>query len=91
MSEKTQTSKLFQIYEDDLATLEQVLPELLLVAYPTLDNTQRSKWRQVQRILSQVRWDYGPPGHVEVIRCDPENPPDGPSGMPGVPGDAGDV
>lgn len=63
-------SKLFQINEPDLAALEHTLPELLERAYPTLDNRQRTQWRRVQEIIVNVRWNYGPPGEVVVIRPD---------------------
>jgi len=61
-------SKLFQIYEDDLATLEADVPKLIegLIS-PNMTNAQRVKIRRVKEILSNVRWNYGPPGEVEEI------------------------
>ena len=66
--------KLFQITENDLATLERELPRLLEISFPHLDNQQRSKWRVVREIVSNVRWEYGPPGSVEVIPIEENNP-----------------
>ena len=59
--------KLFQIKEDDLATLEAQLPRLADSMMVNLTNADRAKWRQVQEILSNVRWNYGPPTDIEVI------------------------
>lgn len=66
--------KLFQINEDDLATLEQVCPEILGRSYGILDNALRVKFRRVQEILMNVRWNYGPPQHVESLPADGEIP-----------------
>lgn len=59
--------KLFQIKEDDLAELERLLPAIMVEIYPHLTPAIRTRFRSVQRIMSEVRWDYGPPGDVEVI------------------------
>jgi hypothetical protein len=61
---------LHQINEDDLACLERTLPQLGLALMPILNNRLRVQLRQVQRILSDVRWNYGPPGEVETIRAE---------------------
>lgn len=66
-------SQIFQIYEEDLADLEHTLPQLADASMPHLTNRQRVQWRRVQEILSRVRWNYGPPTHVEA------DPPDHPS------------
>lgn len=63
-------SKLFQIYEDDLSALEETLPQLADALMPLLNNKLRVQIRRVQKILSDVRWDYGPPTDVEVIPVD---------------------
>ncbi len=60
-------SKLLQIKEDDLATLERTLPRLADAMMSTMDNRARVQLRQVQKILSDVRWNYGPPSEVEII------------------------
>jgi hypothetical protein len=69
-------SRLFQIYEDDLAELERVLPELLEGLRCPFDNRQKVQVRRVQSILSNVRWNYGPPECVETIDANDPNPID---------------
>lgn len=69
--------KLFQINEDDLARLEHVLPELadhmmMLMANPEAAPRLRKQWREVQEILSNVRWNYGPPRDVTIIPAGPD-------------------
>lgn len=59
---------LHQINEEDLATLEKTLPQLGIALMPILNNRLRTQLRQVQRILSDVRWNYGPASEVEVVR-----------------------
>lgn len=59
-------SKLLQIYEGDLAELEQILPAL----HDAMGKTSpriRMKLRRAKQILSDVRWDYGPHSEVEEI------------------------
>lgn len=63
-------ARMLQIYDDDLSTLERTLPQLSDALMPVLDNRLRMKLRQVQKILSDVRWNYGPPSNVEVISSD---------------------
>lgn len=63
-------TKMYQIYDDDLATLERTLPQLADALGPTLNNRLRVQLRQVQRILSNVRWDYGPPSEVRIVPLD---------------------
>lgn len=61
-------SQLFQIHADDLATLEQVMPELCgTPAVIASDNATKRKWRQVQQILTRVRWGYGPFEESEIV------------------------
>lgn len=64
---------LHQIHEDDLCALEQTLPRLAERLTPVMDNRLRVQLRQVQNILSQVRWNYGPPSDVEVIPSDDQD------------------
>lgn len=59
--------KLYQITEDDLCELEMVLPKLADAAMPHMNAAQRIKWRNVQAVLSRVRWNYGPARDVEKI------------------------
>jgi hypothetical protein len=65
--------KLFQIKEDDLETLEQVLPALL--GDPRImplmnDAAMRAKFRRLQQVIVNVRWNYGPPSEVEATEGD---------------------
>jgi len=61
--------KMFQIHESDLAELEHMLPELCDVVTMTVGSTPRHRTlvRKVKSILSNVRWNYGPPSNVEVV------------------------
>lgn len=59
--------KLLQIHDDDLSDLERTLPEIADRLIGSMDNALRIKIRRVQKILSNVRWGYGPPSHVEKI------------------------
>lgn len=62
------TTQLYRISEEDLAILEQELPRLLDAASMTCnDPISRKRWESVKCILSNVRWDYGPPLKVERI------------------------
>ncbi len=63
-------SRLFQIKEDDLGALEAVLPQLADALMPVLTNKLRVQIRRVRGILSDVRWDYGPPSEVQIIPVD---------------------
>ena len=68
-------SRLFQIHEDDLAKLESLLPEIADALYtPALSNRLRMKIRAIKEIVSNVRWNYGPPSDVEVIPAGPDEP-----------------
>jgi len=78
-------SKLFHIYEEDLAVLEKALPEISSCLMGHDNPRVRTALRRVKAILSDVRWDYGPHGQVEIIRCDDippgADPPDDPQGV----------
>lgn len=67
--------KLFQIYEEDLATLEAALPKLVDKIETRMDNADRVRIRNVQAVLSRVRWNYGP--HFEGERIPVEGGDDG--------------
>lgn len=66
-------TRLFQINEEDLETLERVCPDLCQALFPKLakDAPGAKKLRiqlgKVKEILSHVRWGYGPPEDVVVI------------------------
>lgn len=70
MSELPSSTRLFQISEDDLGELERVLPQLAESLFPVMTNRDRVHLRRCQSILSDVRWGYGPPSHVERIDAD---------------------
>jgi len=53
--------QLFQVHEEDLAELERVLPQLSEALIPVLDNKTKVQLRRCQSILSNIRWNYGPP------------------------------
>ena len=59
--------KLFQIYENDLAELEHILPQLQDKLMLNMDNQTRVQLRRIRQIVSDVRWNYGPPTEVEII------------------------
>lgn len=68
------TTKLFQITEYDLAVLEVELPRLLESACEACnDPLTRKRWQMVKGILSNVRWDYGPPSEVQLLSPDDLN------------------
>jgi len=58
----------FQISRDDLQTLEEIVPELLARLYSG-NSVDNAKIRRVQRILTDVRWRYGPWNEVQRIEA----------------------
>jgi len=69
--ELAQGIKLHQIKEDDLALLERAIPEVTdAMGVVSLSPRIRTQLRQIQRVLSNVRWNYGPPSEVKVIDAD---------------------
>jgi len=63
-------SKMFQVHEEDLGELERTIPQLAEALVPNLDNRLRVKLRRCQMLLSNIRWNYGPPDEVHEIRAD---------------------
>lgn len=62
------TTALHQITEDDLAALEQHLPQLMAATMLACnDPLIRKQWERVKEITSNVRWNYGPPSQVTEI------------------------
>ena len=61
--------KLYQITEEDLAELERILPDAMerLTHRPDVIPADRVNFRQVQKIIVNVRWNYGPHDNVERI------------------------
>lgn len=65
-------SKLFRIYEQDVALLEKALPVLheaasLSPLYMRAD--VQVAIEEAKRILSDIRWDYGPYEAVEMVNA----------------------
>lgn len=69
MAELPDRARLFQIKEDDLADLERILPDLIGGPPGALDNAYRTKIRRVQKIVQDIRWNYGP--HVLMEKVPP--------------------
>lgn len=67
---KAAASTMHQISEEDLCVLERTLPQLGIALMPALNNRLRTQLRQVQTILSNVRWDYGPASHITTVPVD---------------------
>lgn len=71
-------SRMHQINDDDLAELEKTLPLLQDCLFPELARNEAAAPRirkmlgAVKRVLSDVRWGYGPPTEVIVIKGDEE-------------------
>lgn len=63
-------ARMLQIHEEDLGELERILPQLAEAVGSMLDTRQRVQFRRVQKILSDVRWNYGPHVNVSVIPAD---------------------
>ena len=62
--------KLFQIYESDLGILERALPilqEALMRGGVVTEPSVQVALSECKEIVSNVRWDYGPPSEVERI------------------------
>jgi hypothetical protein len=73
--------KLYQITEEDLAELERVLPQVFDRLMIGMDNRIRVQFRSVQKIITNVRWNYGPWSNAEQIPADgiePMEPPGSP-------------
>lgn len=66
--------KLFQITEDDLQTLERIAPALCERMYGHMDTQTRVRFDKIKAILSNVRWNYGPPLKVITIPADDSQP-----------------
>lgn len=66
------TIKHFIVSEDDLETLERALPSLqdAMMSAPGVINRKdvSDHLKMCKEILSNVRWNYGPPMQVETIR-----------------------
>lgn len=60
-------SRMFQVYEQDLEELERILPDLCSRLYSQLGKEApgatklRTQLRKCKEIISDIRWNYGPP------------------------------
>lgn len=65
--------KMFQVSEDDLETLESGLPALqdAMMSAPDVINRKdiHDHLSMLKRIVSDVRWNYGPPTEVGSIEA----------------------
>ena len=66
--------RMFQIYEDDFAELERIVPELSDSMMGQLTPRMRTQLRRCKDILSNVRWNYGPQSEVEIIPAGGDQP-----------------
>jgi hypothetical protein len=61
-------TKLFHIYETDLQKLEAALPRIMDAAGMALNRPDvQVLFDEVKEIISNVRWDYGPPTEIHQI------------------------
>jgi hypothetical protein len=62
----------YRITEPDLAKLEAALPRLCEMAGALLNRPEvQVLFGECKEILSNVRWDYGPPTQVIQMPCNP--------------------
>lgn len=64
------SSRMFRIYDQDLALLERsagVIHEALSMSPAYMRPDVQVSIEEMKRILSDVRWDYGPYSHVERV------------------------
>jgi hypothetical protein len=66
-------SRMFQINEEDLGELERILPQLGQALMPSLTSRLRVQLRRCQAIVSDVRWNYGPPEEVSSISSEEDD------------------
>lgn len=61
-------SKLFRVYEEDLQKLEHALPRIADRCISLMNDPElQVLFQEVKEIVSNVRWDYGPPSEVARI------------------------
>lgn len=61
-------NKLFSITNDDLLELERIIPAIVERHMLMCNDTRtRKQLDKVKQILSNVRWDYGPPLEVHTL------------------------
>jgi hypothetical protein len=63
--------KLFQMYEDDLQKMEALLPMVVdRLGMAMNDPALQVAAEELKRIVSDVRWNYGPPSEVKHIAAE---------------------
>ena len=61
--------KLYQVYEEDLRFMETAIPVLFeRLGCEINDPKIQVIAEELKRIVSDVRWDYGPPSEVQVVK-----------------------
>lgn len=71
------STKLFSITEHDLIELERIIPDVVMMHMQICNHTRtRVMLKKVKEILSNIRWDYGPPLEVGTIPVNPTDPTD---------------
>lgn len=69
-------SRMFQISEEDLETLEQAVPFMYDRAADKMQDDQSKETAiRAKAALSNVRWKYGPYENMEIIPFDSEPKP----------------
>ena len=58
--------KLFRITEPDLCELERVIPQICMDMMEHLSPRTRTQFERLKRILSDIRWEGGPPRDVQA-------------------------
>lgn len=69
----TPAMRMFQVREDDLQFLEETLPRLMdhgCFQGGDVPRDVQELWDMTRSIVSKVRWNYGPPSTVEIIKPD---------------------
>ena len=66
--------KTYMINESDLGELERILPQLAEAATLALNNRLRVQIRRCKTILSNIRWNYGPAGEIEIVPAEDTDP-----------------
>lgn len=62
--------KHYRINEDDLQKLEMALPRICELSGQALNNPEAQVlFAEAKEIISNIRWDYGPPQAVEVLNA----------------------
>lgn len=75
MTSEGDTIRMHQISQTDLCELERILPELterlcsMVNTASNQDNRICTQVRVIQRIITNVRWNYQPHTKTEIIEC----------------------